>query len=38
MVVQPDGPIVNVLNVVQLEPATAQRMAELYLARRAKVK
>ena len=33
MVVQPDGPTVNVLNVVQLQPATAQRMAELYLAR-----
>ena len=35
MVVQPDAPTVNVLNVVQIEPATAQRMAELYVARRA---
>jgi hypothetical protein len=33
MVVQPDAPPVNVLNVVQIEPATAQRMAELYVAR-----
>jgi hypothetical protein len=38
MVVQPDAPTVNVLNVVQLEPATAQRMAEVYLARRADAK
>jgi hypothetical protein len=34
MVVQPDAATVNVLNVVQIEPATAQRMAELYVARR----
>ena len=31
---QPDVPAVNILNVVQLEPETAQRMAELYVARR----
>jgi hypothetical protein len=33
MVVQPDAPAVNILNVVQIDPATAQRMAELYVAR-----
>jgi hypothetical protein len=38
MVVQPDPPTVNFLNVVQLESATAQRMAEPYLARRAGAK
>jgi len=34
MVVQPDAPSVNVLNVVQIDPTTAQRMADLYVARR----
>jgi hypothetical protein len=34
MGVQPDVPAVNILNVVQLEPVTAQRMAELYVSRR----